>query len=76
MIHLPSGRVDTLGEFQGYDTAGQAGTVAKRAAVLAAYHAAGWGTCPTANGRDLELWEGLAALAERAKSRETAAATA
>jgi hypothetical protein len=69
---LTSGRVDTLGETCQYLTRAQAMGAAKRAAELLAYLLAGSGTCPTANGRDLELWELLTRwhLRERERAAE------
>jgi len=50
------GSVDTVGEFQAYRTSDSAKRAAQRLAELSLHEGA---TCPTSNGRDLELWEQL-----------------
>ena len=71
-----TGSVNTFGDFNSIATAAQARAVAKRAAMLSAYVAAGYGTAPTADGRDVDIFAELLTLAQRAKEREAEAVNA
>lgn len=78
VCHLASGEVDTFADsFQGFDTPAQARSAARRAAMLSAFMACGWGSSPTADGRDVETFAALLEQAQSVKRRaESAAAEA